>query len=629
MFHSIKAKILVLQIGLMLCIITALGASTYLVMSRSLESSQRQNLEYLVREVGKNLNTTIDNRRDLIEKIATSEDVSRYIAKQQDMLLIGQFSKHIVKFPMVSYSNSSGVEQLKLINGRISQEMRSLSDTSLFIEAARRPNTAVCVYSPSDNEYSDEPCLSFGFYGVSFFDEFAGFLKTMAPVSVIAQDIEDIRIGRTGFMMLVDSDGRILGCPEDFAKDAKLVLEQDGSAEAYEMLCSMEAGNGRGRVMGVDSYFVFAPIRGIDWSVVAVVPRAEFAGRLSALRNTVMLIGLIVLVAGGLVMMAVADNITRPILTLTHGTSLVAQGDFSQRVNIVSQDEIGMLARSFNRMSEDLERTTTSISNLNLEVAERRKAEEATVKANAELEDTVTRLTGANRELQEFAHITAHDLKTPLRAIGSLAGIIQADYWDRLDEQGRNYLSLLTGRVERMNQFIRGILRYSEMGRVMDRQVVDMNEVLDEVLGRTSLPSNCMVVKESGLPMISCNRAQMTEVFGQLIGNAVRYMDKPAGRITLACEEVDGFWKFSVKDNGCGIDEKHLKKIFQIFKTLNRRDEMESTGIGLALVRKIVETYNGKVWVESRPGEGSTFYFMLPAPKTGAEHEKLSANTAR
>ncbi len=628
MFHSIRAKILVLQVGLMLCVISALGASTYLVMSQSLESSQRQNLEYLVKEVGKNLNATIDTRKDLIEKIATSEDVSRYIAKQQDMLLIGQFSKHASKFPMISYANSNGVEQLKLVDGQISHEMRSLSDTSLFIEAARHPNTATCVYSPSDGEYGG-PCLSLGFYGVDFFDEFTGFFKAMAPVSDVKQDLEDIRIGQTGFMMLVDSDGHMLSCPEGFKEDRKLILEQDGAAEAYEMLCSMESGHGRGRVMGVDSYFVFAPLRGIDWSVVAVVPRAEFAGRLSALRNTVMFIGLIVLVAGGLVMMAVADNITRPILTLTQGTALVAQGDFSQRVDIVSQDEIGMLARSFNRMSEDLQSTTTSISKLNLEVAERRKAEEATVKVNTELEAMVTRLTSANRELEEFAHIAAHDLKTPLRAIGSLAGMIQTDYWDVLDEQGHSYLSLLMGRVERMNHFIRGILRYSEMGRAMDKQMVDIGEVIDEALGGVSLPSNCMVVKESDFPTMSCNRAQMAEVFGQLVGNAVRYMDKPSGRITLACEEGEGFWKFSVADNGCGIEEKHLGKIFQIFRTLSRRDEMENIGIGLSLVRKIVEAYDGKVWVESRPGEGSTFCFTLPAQKTGVENEKLSANTAR
>jgi len=96
----------------------------------------------------------------------------------------------------------------------------------------------------------------------------------------------------------------------------------------------------------------------------------------------------------------------------------------------------------------------------------------------------------------------------------------------------------------------------------------------------------------------------------------------------VACEKGHGVWKFSVSDNGCGIDERYLDKIFRIFQTLNRRDEIESTGIGLSLVRKIVETYNGKVWVESRPGEGSTFFFTLPQQETGVSNEKLPAYIA-
>ncbi|HSV27629.1 MAG TPA: ATP-binding protein [Sedimentisphaerales bacterium] len=628
MIHSIRTKILILQIGLMLCAIVALGASTYFVMSQSLESSQQQNLEYLVQEVGKNIHAIIDARKDLLERIATSDDVSGYAATQQDMFLIRQFSKHAAKLPVLSYANVNGVERLKLVSGQVTQDLRSISDTSIFVEAARYPNRVAYVYLPSDNEYGG-PCLALGYYGMSASDEFTGFFRGLVPVSDIAGSLRKMRIGKTGFILLVDSDGRVLSFPEHHFVADRVVIEQNGrETGACEMLRSMEAGYGQGRVMGIDSYFVFAPIREIDWSVMAVVPREEFVGELSTLRNTVVLIGAVVLIAGGLVMLAVADNIARPILTLTKGTALVAQGDFSRRIEVASRDEIGMLAESFNRMSEDLQRTTTSISKLNLEMAERRRAEDALVKINKELEAAVSKLTNANRELEEFSHLAAHDLKTPLRAIGSLAGIIHTDYWEMLDEQGRNYLSLLTGRVERMNHFIRGILRYSELGRALEKQTVDIDEVIDEALGRISLPASCIVIKESNFPAVVCNRAQMVEVFSQLIGNAVKYMDKPAGRIKLACEKGDGLWKFSVADNGCGIDERHLGRIFEIFRTLNRRDEIESTGIGLSLVRKIIETYDGKVWVESRPGEGSTFWFTLPIQKTGVIYEKLSANTA-
>ena len=410
MIQSIRTKILVLQIGLMLCVIVALGASTYFVMSQSLESSQQQNLEYLVQEVGKNIHGIIYTRKDLLERIATSEDVSGYVARQQDILLIGQFSKHAAKLPVLSYANINGVEQVKLVNGRVAHESRSISDTSLFIEAARHPNRVACVYSPTDNEYGG-PSLALGYYGMSLSGEFTGFFRGLAPVSDITDSLIEMRIGKTGFILLIDSDGKVLSYPEHLSVADKVVIEQHSSeVGTYETLCSMEAGYGRGRVMGIDSYFVFAPIREIDWSVMAVVPRAEFLGRLSTLRNTVVLIGAVVLIASGLVMMAVADNITRPILTLTEGTALIAQGDFSRRMEVASHDEIGILAESFNRMSEDLQRTTTSISKLNLEMTERRRAEEALVKVNIELEATVSRLTNANRELEEFAHLAAHDL---------------------------------------------------------------------------------------------------------------------------------------------------------------------------------------------------------------------------
>ena len=116
-------------------------------------------------------------------------------------------------------------------------------------------------------------------------------------------------------------------------------------------------------------------------------------------------------------------------------------------------------------------------------------------------------------------------------------------------------------------------------------------------------------------------------MFQNLLSNAVKYMDKPKGLITIGCVQENGFWKFSVADNGPGIEEKHFEKIFQIFQTLSPRDEVESTGVGLSVVKKIVELYGGKIWVESKPGEGSTFFFTLPKPESEVEYNaKLEAD---
>jgi light-regulated signal transduction histidine kinase (bacteriophytochrome) len=271
-------------------------------------------------------------------------------------------------------------------------------------------------------------------------------------------------------------------------------------------------------------------------------------------------------------------------------------------------------------MTEDLQRRTTSIENLNREIEHRKKAEQRQVQLLKELEKT-------NQELNDFAYITSHDLKAPLRGIATLADWISTDYADKLDERGRKQINLLTGRVNRMHDLIDGILQYSRIGRVKEEKVVvNLNELVSEVIDMIAPPENITITVENELPTIECERTRIMQVFQNLIGNAVKYMDKPQGWVKVSCVEENAFWKFSVADNGTGIEEKYFEKIFKIFQTLSSRDEFESTGIGLSLVKKIVEMHDGKVWVESKPGKGSTFFFTLPKQETGVRNEELQAN---
>jgi PAS domain S-box-containing protein len=256
------------------------------------------------------------------------------------------------------------------------------------------------------------------------------------------------------------------------------------------------------------------------------------------------------------------------------------------------------------------------------------QAEEAVKNLNEELKEAVENLTFANRELADFAYVTAHDLKAPLRAIGSLSGIILTDYSDKLDERGRQYLNTLVARAKRMSNLIGGILKYSQLGQNIEKQQVDLNEIVREVIAEVAPPENIEIIQENDFPAIMCDRTHMVQVFLNLLGNAVKYMDKPKGYIRLGCVEENGFWKFSVTDNGCGIKEKYFEKIFEIFHTLTRRDEIEGTGIGLTTVKKIIEKYDGKIWVESEPQKGSTFFFTLPKQQIETKNEKFQTNTA-
>ena len=218
----------------------------------------------------------------------------------------------------------------------------------------------------------------------------------------------------------------------------------------------------------------------------------------------------------------------------------------------------------------------------------------------------------ANHELKDFAYVVSHDLKAPLRAIGSLAHWIEEDYGEHFDKEGKEQLSLLIGRVGRMHELINGILDYSRVGRInIEKEEVDLNEAFQNMLELLAPPQHITVTQVGTMPLLFLNKVRIQQVFQNLVSNAIKYLDKPIGEIEVGCKEKDSVWEFWVKDNGPGIEEKYYDKIFRIFQTLKPRDEIEATGIGLSIVRKIVNLYGGTIWVESAIGEGSTFFFTL------------------
>lgn len=240
------------------------------------------------------------------------------------------------------------------------------------------------------------------------------------------------------------------------------------------------------------------------------------------------------------------------------------------------------------------------------DVTERKQVEERQTRLVHELES-------ANEELRNFAYVVSHDLKAPLRAISSLADWVVTDYADKLDDEGKEHMRLLLSRVRRMDGLIDGILQYSRVGRVKEAGVaVDLDQLVHEVIDLLSPPPNITITIDNLLPTVVAERTRLQQVFQNLLSNAIKYMDKAEGNIRIGCVAAGNKWKLSVSDNGPGIEERYFEKIFQLFQTLAPRDRVESTGVGLALVKKIVEMYGGEIWVESKVGEGSTFFFTLP-----------------
>lgn len=250
-------------------------------------------------------------------------------------------------------------------------------------------------------------------------------------------------------------------------------------------------------------------------------------------------------------------------------------------------------------------------------------------KAQQEQDALLHRVAAINEELSHFAYVVSHDLKAPLRGIKLIAEWLCADYGDKLGNEATEQLALLTNRVERMHSLIEGVLQYSRVGRVKENLTrVDLNELVTNVTDLIAPPEHVDVVVEGSLPEVTCEKTRMTQVFQNLISNAVKYMDKPKGRVVIGCSEDDAMWTFHVSDNGPGIEEKYFDRIFKIFQTLTARDQFESTGVGLTLVKKIVELYDGKVWVKSELGQGSTFCFTFPKRHAEIQETPAAVGTA-
>ena len=231
----------------------------------------------------------------------------------------------------------------------------------------------------------------------------------------------------------------------------------------------------------------------------------------------------------------------------------------------------------------------------------------------AKIKERTNELAHSNRELRDFAQIVSHDLKAPLRAISQLSYWLSQDYADKIDKEGQNQLNLLIGRVQRLDNLIEGILQFSRIGKVKEKDVkINLTKLVEDTIELLDPPENIHIKVDTELPIITADPTRIGQLFQNLIQNAIKFMDKPTGFINIGVNEKDHFYEFYVKDNGCGIDEQYFDRIFKIFQRLVSRDEQEGTGIGLSLVKRIAQIYGGDVWLTSKVNEGTTFYVTFP-----------------
>lgn len=283
------------------------------------------------------------------------------------------------------------------------------------------------------------------------------------------------------------------------------------------------------------------------------------------------------------------------IMPLAHLTEAARQLEESSNAVTVKDegrtDEVGALTRTFNNMVRAI-----------------KEREEERDKA-------LGRLEVSNAELKQFAYVAAHDLKEPLRTMSNYLSLLGERLEGKLDEKGERFWKTVLNSSHRMDALISDLLTYAKLGsKALAPQQVDMNEVVRKVIGDLQV-----VVSESGarverhnLPLVFADGTQMGQLLQNLVANGIKFRGGNEPKLDIGANRISGGWMFYVRDNGIGFDMQFQERIFLIFQRLHGRDEYAGTGLGLAVCKRIVERHGGKIWAESKPGEGSTFYFTLP-----------------
>jgi signal transduction histidine kinase len=291
--------------------------------------------------------------------------------------------------------------------------------------------------------------------------------------------------------------------------------------------------------------------------------------------------------------------IIRPIRRLRSASQQIETGDYQLKLPVSGNDELAMLARTFNQMAQSIDHTVK-------ELQQNREALEA-----------------KNKELETFVYTVSHDLKSPVVSLQGLASIILTDQREKLDEEGQHCLERIVANANKMEELIQGLLELSRIGRkAVSIEELELSEAVHGVLEtqRELIQRRRVeIVVKQPLPRMGMNRLHLSQILNNLLGNAIKYLgDTASPRVEIGGSAHDGYVQFYVKDNGIGIAPEYHEKVFVIFSRLCDLADVEGTGVGLAIVKKIVDQYKGRIWIESETGRGATFHMRFPlSPSSG------------
>ncbi|GAB3952547.1 CHASE3 domain-containing protein [Micromonospora vulcania] len=332
---------------------------------------------------------------------------------------------------------------------------------------------------------------------------------------------------------------------------------------------------------------------------------------------------LVVVIAGAVLLLSLDRMVIRPLIGLADQVREVADGDYQHGIATSGPPE-------FLRLGEDVDAMRQKIAS---DLAEVREARERIEWVNSQLQKQAEELTRSNRDLEQFAYVASHDLQEPLRKVASFCQLLQRRYAGQLDERADQYIAFAVDGAQRMQRLINDLLAFSRIGRLTSGFVdVDLNKVMGDVAGQTEAARQYADAELTWteLPVIRGEEPLLTNLLANLVSNSIKFRrpDTPP-KVHISARLVGNEWEISCQDNGIGIEPEFADKIFVIFQRLHSKDAYPGTGIGLAIVKKIVEYHGGRVWVDSDVPVGTAIRFTLPALPQDVEAAAAAAPTSR
>jgi len=337
------------------------------------------------------------------------------------------------------------------------------------------------------------------------------------------------------------------------------------------------------------------PITTTQWWVLVEFSEQTILEAATSFLHWISIIGGALIAVGIFIAWLMSRNITQPLNKLTEAASAIAGGNYSSLVEVGRSDELGKLARTFNIMAVQVRNAQQDM-------------EKKVIERTAQLETI-------NKELESFSYSVSHDLRTPLRAVNSYAQMLSEDYSPKLDEEAKRLIDNIKYNATKMGMLIDDLLAFSRLGRKeIQKSNIDMNELTKEVLiDMNKSIAHSAEIKMGKLHSVKADYSLLYQVMLNLISNAVKYSSKKEHPLVeIFSEEKNGEIIFSVKDNGVGFDMRFVHKLFGIFQRLHKSKDFEGTGVGLAIVHRIISKHGGKVWAEAEFEKGATFNFALP-----------------